>query len=67
VCSYTHDESIHKRRKIRVLYPTDEEFDSNGRRATANMTFNKAEERQMWMDGYKAGFKIGWDNAKNGK
>jgi len=48
-------------------YPTDEEFDSNGRAATANMTFNKAGDRQDWMDGYKAGFKIGWDDAKAGK
>lgn len=49
------------------IYPTDEEFDSKGRRATADVTFKKAGDRQEWINGYKAGFKIGWDKEKDGK
>ncbi|HEY1662335.1 MAG TPA: hypothetical protein VGI03_07945 [Verrucomicrobiae bacterium] len=48
-------------------YPTDEEFDSKGRRDTADMKFDNAGDRQDWMNGYKAGFKIGWDKEKDGK
>jgi hypothetical protein len=48
-------------------YLTDEEFDSIGRRATANIPFDKPGDRQDWINGYKAGFKIGWDKEKDGK
>jgi hypothetical protein len=48
-------------------YPTDDEFDAKGRRATADTKFDKPEDRQEWINGYKAGFKIGWDKEKDGK
>jgi hypothetical protein len=46
-------------------HATAEELDSAGRRLTADMKFDQPKaSRQDWIDGYKAGYEIGWKNAK---
>jgi hypothetical protein len=48
-------------------HATDEELDAAGRRGTANMKFDKPEDRQNWIDGYKAGYDIGWNKEAKGQ
>ena len=45
-------------------HASDDELDGVARRVTANMTFNAPDGRNDWILGYKVGYSLGWDRAK---
>jgi hypothetical protein len=45
-------------------HASDDELDGVARRATTSMTFNAPDGRDDWIRGYRVGYSLGWDRAK---
>ena len=43
------------------LKASDDQIDAAARRVTAGVQFNKSEDREDWIRGYKSGYSSGWN------